>query len=112
LAKTQLGTAVPRIILKYFEMLPILFQWQVKCLECTLVYVLNGEVVHETLEQPLGGPLVACSDVVSTEAPRFPRTKQIHDHDYIARLLRFELEKVGNKRRTQLNDARHVETVI
>lgn len=81
-------------------MLPILFQWQVKCLECTLVYVLNGEVVHETLEQPLGGPLVARSDVVSTEAPRFPRTKQIHDHDYIARLLRFELEKVGNKRTT------------
>lgn len=77
--------------------------FQVKCLECTLVYVLNGEVVHETLEQPLGGPLlsiggplVACSDSVQ---PRFPRTKQIHDHDYIARLLRFELEKVGTKGR-------------
>lgn len=50
----------------------------VKCLECTLVYVLNGEVVHETLEQ-------------------FPRTKQIHDHDYIARLLRFELEKAAEE---------------
>lgn len=28
--------------------------------------------------------------------PRFPKTKTIHDHDYIARLLRFELEKVGH----------------
>ena len=27
-------------------------------------------------------------------AARYPQTKKIHDHDYIARLLRFELEKV------------------
>eukprot|EP00434_Breviolum_minutum_P028242 symbB.v1.2.024984.t1/scaffold2400.1/size80086/9 len=50
----------------------------VKCLECTLVYVLNGEVLDETLEQ-------------------FPKTKTIHDHDYIARLLRFELEKAADE---------------
>lgn len=30
--------------------------------------------------------------------PRFPKTKTIHDHDYIARLLRFELEKVRHVR--------------
>ncbi|CAK9020129.1 unnamed protein product [Durusdinium trenchii] len=50
----------------------------VKCLECTLVYVLNGEVVQETLE-------------------KFPVTKTVYDHDYIARLLRFELEKAADE---------------
>mmetsp|Transcript_42738 Transcript_42738/g.99720 ORF Transcript_42738/g.99720 Transcript_42738/m.99720 type:complete len:344 (+) Transcript_42738:34-1065(+) len=50
----------------------------VKCLEPTMIYVLNGDVVHQTLEL-------------------YPQTKKIHDHDYIARLLRFELEKVADE---------------
>ncbi|CAE7401010.1 PRKG1 [Symbiodinium natans] len=43
-----------------------------------MIYVLNGDVVHHTLEQ-------------------YPQTKKVHDHDYIARLLRFELEKVADE---------------
>ena len=55
--------------------------------------------MHETLEQQLAAVLLS-TVLFHTEAsmcflPRFPKTKTIHDHDYIARLLRFELEKVG-----------------
>mmetsp|Transcript_48340 Transcript_48340/g.90497 ORF Transcript_48340/g.90497 Transcript_48340/m.90497 type:complete len:348 (-) Transcript_48340:141-1184(-) len=50
----------------------------VKCLELTMIYVLNGDVVHNTLDQ-------------------YPQTKKVHDHDYIARLLKFELDKVSDE---------------
>ncbi|CAE8722998.1 unnamed protein product [Polarella glacialis] len=44
----------------------------------TLVYVLNGDVVHDILE-------------------RFPNAKKIYDHEYVARLLHFELHKVKDE---------------
>ncbi|CAJ1336948.1 unnamed protein product, partial [Effrenium voratum] len=50
----------------------------VKCVEPTLIYVLNGDIVHQTLD-------------------KYPETKKVHDHDYITRLLRFELEKVAEE---------------
>jgi len=50
----------------------------VRCTDICLVYVLNGEVVQLMLD-------------------KFPTTKMIYDHEYIARLLKFELEKVGDE---------------
>eukprot|EP00930_Biecheleria_cincta_P084231 TRINITY_DN73724_c0_g1_i1.p1 TRINITY_DN73724_c0_g1~~TRINITY_DN73724_c0_g1_i1.p1 ORF type:complete len:353 (-),score=54.42 TRINITY_DN73724_c0_g1_i1:22-1080(-) len=50
----------------------------VRVKEVTLVYVLNGEVVQQTLEQ-------------------FPNSKRIYDHEYIGRLLKFEMEKVKDE---------------
>eukprot|EP00933_Yihiella_yeosuensis_P018435 TRINITY_DN15129_c0_g2_i4.p1 TRINITY_DN15129_c0_g2~~TRINITY_DN15129_c0_g2_i4.p1 ORF type:complete len:362 (+),score=76.69 TRINITY_DN15129_c0_g2_i4:76-1161(+) len=56
----------------------------VTCTALCLVYCLHGEVVHNILQ-------------------RFPESKKIYDHEYVERLLRFELGKVRDEI-TQLND--------
>jgi len=50
----------------------------VRVTEVTLAYVLNGKVVQQTLEM-------------------YPETKRIYDHEYVGRLLKFELEKVKDE---------------
>lgn len=50
----------------------------VRVREVTLAYVLNGEVVQQVLEM-------------------FPSAKRIYDHEFVGRLLKFELEKVKDE---------------
>ena len=45
---------------------------QVKCLEPTMIYVLNGDVVHQTLELQLGRNHTACQ----TDTNRQPHHKR------------------------------------